>query len=157
MVFKCQNRDHYLYHFLPQLRISSGLYPEECRDERCPILYRVCKWVGEAGFKHSEQIDKMTGSYGMTYQIGWKGLLMLRFLTAKKKAGLFTRWKTKLSTEKLRKRYLVPLRPRSVPAVFHCRIPTPPLALLHLLKQNACCCCCFLHNHVNYRMCCFVH
>lgn len=47
----------------------------------------------------------------MTYQIGWKGLLMLRFLTAKKKAGLFTRWKTKLSTEKLRKRYLAPSDP----------------------------------------------
>lgn len=47
----------------------------------------------------------------MTYQIGWKGVPLLRFLTAKKRAGLFTKGKTKLSTEQIEKEILGPPDP----------------------------------------------
>lgn len=149
MVFKCQDRNHYLYHFFFPFRISSAFCPEDYRDKRCPFPSGVCKGVGEAGFKHSEQIGKMTGSYGRTYQIGWKGVPLLRFLTAKKKAGLFTKGKTKLSTEQIEKEILGPRTRSAPPLILHCRVPPPPPALLHLLKQKVCCCCCFLHNQVN--------
>lgn len=109
---------------------------------------RACKGAGEAGLKHSEQIGKMTGSYGMTYQVGWKGVPVLSFLTAKKTAGLFTEGKTKLSAEQAEEETL---GPRTALPLSHLppRSPPPPSALLPLLKQKACCCCCCPRNHVN--------
>lgn len=108
---------------------------------------RACKGAGEAGLKHSEQIGKMTGSYGMTYQVGWKGVPVLSFLTAKKTAGLFTEGKTKLSAEQAEEETLGPrtalplshLPPRSPPSSFCFASPPQTKGLLLLLLSTQPC------------------
>ena len=133
--------------FFP-FRISSAFCPEEYRDKRCPFPSRVCKGVGEAGFKHSEQTGKMTGSYGMTYQIAWKGVPVLSFLTAKKTAGLFTEGKTKLSAEQIEEEILGPpdllcpyshLPLQSTPSSFCFASPPQTKGLLLLLFSTQPC------------------
>lgn len=127
--------------FLPffPLRCSPAFYPEEYRD-KSSFPYRVCKWIGEPGFKHSEQLSRMTRSYEMTYQIGWKRLQMLRSFRDKKKSKVPHQTENKaLNWANWGWEPWSPLGPCSIPTLSlgdHCRIPTPPFALIHLLTQN---------------------